>query len=1258
MLFGRDKHLILLAVSLLISASAGGQAGKIYKYHFDGDLQKGSVVSGEQNLLINYSISELTIESIKNSFGDFYKISIPGHNPTSDPGKPELPVFSRLITVPENNNIVIRISEIKSQKISPSKADFKGVLYPKQVDATKDVQKQGTGFIIDKTLYSRRGIINSDTVRVEFLGKVRNRQLATIYISPVRYNPYKNELEVITSLKVEVTFDPVKETASSPSKTESALFNQSLDKGVLNYNPEDVITGYSDQPVKMIILTDTAFRKLLDPFIRWKTQKGYKVTTLYKGKGLAGNTFTEIKDTLTRIYKAGTVSDPAPEYLLIVGDVSRIPRSEGTTNISDLYWGEFDGTGDYIPDMYIGRLPVSDTNQLKTVTGKIVQYEKFEFADTNDFYTRALVTAGNDGGYAYYMNGQVKYEVSNYLNSSNRIVGYNFYYPQSASAEDTIKKLIKKGLSFINYTGHGEVTGWKDPVFMVPDVALMENKNMYPFVISNACRTAQFNTSGSLGNTMMVSAEKGAIGYIGCSNDSYWDEDFYWAVGNGMPNADPKYSETGLGALDRLFHTHGESPSDWYITMGQVNYAGNMSVSASTSPRKKYYWETYTLLGDPSVVPYTGRPDSFKIALPDTLPNGINSLSLTIEPFAYMAISHFDTLWDASYASPSGSVVLDMPGVSDDSCLIVITGQNRVPLIKKIYISDISKEYINLTSSALDDACGNNNGIADWGESLFLKLTIGNLGLSDATQLYAKISTSSDLVTIVNDSVDIGTLPAKSQIVLSDNFGIRVAKLIPDKGYITLNLKLKDSKTEKNYLIDICVHAPVLEILNCTIDDSVAGNGNFIADPGETINLMFKVSNSGSSSISGTYNITNQPAGLTIPEPVVNTGVLEYGESSFIPVTVNLSPEILPGSVLNISTFLDCDPYFSSKTFSIPVGMTKESFEYQSFNIFPWNNISAHPWIITEDNAYEGQYSARSAVISHNTESLLKITVNLPLKDSVKFLVKVSSESEYDFLIFRLNGTEIFRISGETGWIGEKNELKEGFNILEWIYKKDQDIVSGADCAWLDYISFPAISFSRIDLKTGKIVTPEPNKSYNLEQVTAQVINFGTDTIKHFNLAYIVNNNTPVSQQFNKLIKSGDTTIVAFTQTADLSVNGTYKIKVYGFNNNDNYIVNDTASLTIINTDITPIENPETRIKVIPNPFSQNFRLLIDSKTTDEIRISIFSTAGKLLWEDEAAVAPGENIFTISPDVLPSGFYTLRITGRTTLKAVRIVKSE
>ena len=124
--------------------------------------------------------------------------------------------------------------------------------------------------------------------------------------------------------------------------------------------------------------------------------------------------------------------DPAPEYLLIIGDVNHIPKSDETSNISDMYYGEFDGDGDYIPEMFIGRLPVSDTNEVKAVVNKIIQYEKFEFADTNKFYNRALITAGNDVTYAINMNGQLNYVLGNYLKSSNNIEEYHFYYPQSA----------------------------------------------------------------------------------------------------------------------------------------------------------------------------------------------------------------------------------------------------------------------------------------------------------------------------------------------------------------------------------------------------------------------------------------------------------------------------------------------------------------------------------------------------------------------------------------------------------------------------------------------------------------------------------------------------------------------------------------------------------------------------------------------------------------------------------------------------------
>ena len=374
---------------------------------------------------------------------------------------------------------------------------------------------------------------------------------------------------------------------------------------------------------------------------------------------------------------------------------------------------------------------------------------------------------------------------------------------------------------------------------------------------------------------------------------------------------------------------------------------------------------------------------------------------------------------------------------------------------------------------------------------------------------------------------------------------------------------------------------------------------------------------------------------------------------------MELASSLLRGSTFNINTLLDCTPYIKSKSFSIPVGKTRESFEYQRFTIFPWVNSKTYPWKITDKKAYEGQFSAQSGQIPSNTESLLKMSVNIPFKDTLRFQVKVSSELNYDYLYFRLNNTQIFKISGETEWLSKKIALNEGFNQLEWLYKKDESVSSGADCAWLDYILFPAFSFNKIDLKTGKIVTPQPNKNYKQEQITAEVINFGSDTLKSFNLAYTVNQNTLIYEHFIKKINPGDTGEVTFSQIADLSNNGSYLIKVYGLNNNDNYLFNDTTTLLLVNTGIfSTIENPDNRVIIFPNPFTQSFRLIITANNDNFIRISIFEPSGRIVWEESRNLVPGENTLLITPDGLPPGFYTIRISGKAILKAARIVKTD
>jgi hypothetical protein len=1257
MCLGKDKQAIVFIVFLLFSASAFGQAGLNYKYRFDTDSSRSEFITGNQSLIINYSISELDLENTSNASGTYYRVSIPGHVSSTSPGKPELPVLSRLITVPDGFEYNVKISDIRSRRLNPSHKKIRGILYPAQAGETKAIKQNKPEFLIDRNTYTARGTIASDTVRIEELGTLRNKRLANLYISPVHYNPRTNVLEVITSMKVDITFTSKGISKSLSPYPESDLFAQTLDKTTIDYNPGDVIPGYSTQPVKMVIITDTSFRKQLKPFFRWKTQKGYDLKILYKGAGLAGNNYAELKDTLNKIYKSSSTDDPPPEYLLIIGDVNHIPKTDETSNISDMYYGEFDGAGDYIPEMFIGRLPVSDTNEVKNVVSKIIQYEKFEFADTNKFYNRALISAGNDVTYAVNMNGQLNYVLRNYLRSSNNIEQYHFYYPQSTylTVEDSIIKIFRKGISFVNYTGHGDMNGWLDPLIKSKDVDSLRNRNMYPFTISNACRTAQYSSPTSFGNRMMLSKDKGAIGFIGCSNDSYWDEDYYWAIGAGSVSTDPTYQTTGLGAYDRLFHINGESPADWYFTMGQIVYAGNMAVSASTSTRKKYYWETYNLIGDPSVIPIIGKPGSLSVNVPDTLPNGIKSLTLKADPFTYLALSHSDTLWDASYVSASGSVELTMPGLSNDSCLMVVTGQNKKPIIKTIRFSNVKGEYINLTSSSINDIQGNNNKRVDFGESFFLNLTVSNLGLTDANNLYAKISSSSDILTIGQDSVYIGTLRNRSEKLITDKLEMKISGNVIDMGIVTIDLLLKDSKTEKHYKIDICIHAPELSIANCLLNDTLAGNKNNVADPGETFYLIFKVMNQGSSNVSGQFYVTSTSSDLTILEPTVKSGDLKFGETTDIPVKVKLSESASSGSFIYLSSLLDCTPYVLNKDFSFRVGRIRESFESSSFNVFPWINISSVPWTITGTNPYDGVVSARSGQISHNASTSLLIRTVFEKNDSLKFHYKVSSEANYDNLTFKLNDTEVFKMSGEVPWTIETVPVTAGTNKLEWTYSKDQSVSNGADCAWLDLIDFAGsspVSYIQKDLQVARIVAPYQKDRYGQETVTLKVLNSGKDPINGFNLAYRVNDQgSPVKQVFdNVILPYADSVTISFSTRVNLSKFGAYNIVAYAYDNNDDYLLNDTLRIYLENNQLTD------SLSVYPNPFTDQITLYVQSANADNLKISVISNSGAKFYEIEREITTGMNTLVISDLMLSPAIYYLKIKGSVIDKTLPIVK--
>jgi len=1083
---------------------------------------------------------------------------------------------------------------------------------------------------------------------------MRGEKLATLSLLPVHYDPILNSIEVIISADITIDFMPsvaIKELAIKNIEAPEVALSPKSSK---SFPPDQLINGFSEYPVGLVILTDTTFRKQIQPLVQWKTQKGFRVTTLFRGSEFAGQTNTELRDTLKKLYLAGTESSPSPEYLLIIGDLSIIPKSpslSGSNNLSDLYYGEFTEEGDFIPEMYIGRLPANDTADVRAVVNKILQYEKFEFADTNTFYKNALITAGNDGGHATYMNGQINYASQYYINTANIAEPSTFLYPVSANMDDSVKLLLNNGVGFVNYTGHGAADQWDDPLFTYRNADSLKNRSMYPFIVSNACHTAQFDVNGNLATSFVMNPDGGAIGFIGCTNFSYWDEDYFYAVGATSVSLNPEYLPDKLGFYDRLFHLNGELPSQWYYTMGQVNFAGNLAVTSSTTSRKRYYWETYHLLGDPSLTPIIGNQSEIVSNLPDSLPEGIKTLYVTGPPFSYVAVSDWDTLWDASFMSPSGYVSLSLPENIADSCLVVITGQNRKPLIKTIYFGDITGSYISADSFIIKDISGNDNGKADYGESLNIGMVLSNPGGDASVDAYAKITSASEWVTIIDDSAFIGVIPAAGSVTIDDAFKVTVSNSVPNLGIISFIITIHDNNTTREYIHDMVVMAPFVTINSVRIDDTSEGNGNMLPDRSEIVNLIFTVSNTGMSAAEGIFRITNIPDGIDLDVSEKPTGIIGAGSSAEITLRGTISSSAAPGDRIELDAFLDCGNYEDTKSFTISVGKTIESFESGNFTIFPWQNISPIPWQITDTESYDGYMSAISGVIGHSGKTTLQINIDLPETDTLRFWYKVSSESSYDVLSFSVDGTENFRASGEIMWTQKEIILNPGRHLLDWSYSKDGSVSMGLDRAWIDMIQFPPSSFAERDIALTSILSPEIKDEYSLEDITVVVKNMGSNTINGFYLACTISNIVDHDwQYFSNTIPVRDSVIVSFDRKLDMSKLNIYDITIYGFDNDDDFALNDTIRIRIENTVI------KTDFIAYPNPFREEINLFVRSSVEETVTISIENIAGKVMKTFQTFVINGDNTIPVTPGPIPSGIYIIRIKGELIDARVKVIK--
>ena len=634
-------------------------------------------ISTSLHAQVNYEINENTYQKISISFtfgtlktmdirteeGNFSHIYMDGCAGSNHVGEPQLPVSVNMLEIPIFGDYVLNIYGKDFVIYDAQTLGINYPVYPVQPPVSKSHRGQ-VEFIKNRNTYQTDAFYALPLAQFEEVGIMRNVNLGTLYVSPIQYNPVTNEIKIYTAIDVEILFKKTELVKTQMIKDlhKSPLFRPS---NIINPRKSSKLE-FSKIPIKYLIVAHAMFRGELDEFMAWKKRKGFLVEIGYTDDANVGTTTASIADFIKSHYDHATLDNPAPTFVLLVGDVQQIPsfsRSfDGDWHPTDLYY--FTWAGGNIPGCYYGRFSAQNLTQLTPQIEKTLQYEQFTMPDPGYLNNISLI-AGYDAYFSpRYANGFVNYVTQYYATTE---YGYeNIYahlHPIPTYKASQIRAEIGAGVGIANYTAHCDEDGWDSPSFLKSHISAMNNLNKYGLMIGNCCLSNKFDENACFGEALLRAAGKGAVGYIGGSNYTYWDPDYFWAIGaRNTITANPTHDPARLGSYDRLFHTHGEPYDKWMTTFGSMIVAGNEAVQASNtdSDFKKYYWEIYHLMGDPSIMTYLTKPSQMETVLPTMLHTGAITLNARVAPYAYCALTDSTgKLVSKGFADADGMITLD-----------------------------------------------------------------------------------------------------------------------------------------------------------------------------------------------------------------------------------------------------------------------------------------------------------------------------------------------------------------------------------------------------------------------------------------------------------------------------------------------------------------------------------------------------------------------------------------------------------------------
>ncbi|MDO9576264.1 MAG: C25 family cysteine peptidase [Candidatus Cloacimonadales bacterium] len=857
---------------------------------------------------IQFSLNGFEMENVYENGVNYKKITYSNEGCFLDFGKPDLPRFTRMFAIPDEDGVRFEITHIQSEIISDI------TVYPIQ-ELQSESQPNRNEFSIDDQFYAGNEVFPAELINISEPMIFRDIRLVSVTFNPFQYDPAKKELRVIRNIEISLISDNSGK-AGNPRQSDRKLsrsFEKLYEAVVENY---DAVTSNTDEiyqePCYLFIYpNDNTVLTTLQYLTDWKQLKGFEVHLA--STAVTGNTTSTIKNYIQNAYD--TWENP-PEFVTFVGDASgsyNIPTYfetySGYNGEGDHPYSQLEG-GDILADVILGRLSFNSINEFEVIIHKILHYEKTPYMGNTAWYNRAVMVGDpSPSGPSVVFTKQSIKEMIDY--HAPNIVSTEYYTGGYSSGMST---QLNIGVAYLNYRGYVGMSGFNNN-----SINALNNGLMLPFAVFLTCGTGSFATETSPSETFIragtATNQKGAIAAVGTAT---------WGTHTTFNNSVDAGTYYGV-FTDQIYNPGGA------LVRGKLHLFNSFPGDPGNRVTIFSHWNS--LMGDPGVELWTGIPQELTVEYPSEINVGTNFLEVSVtnasglaEEGAWVcARSDNGSIFMRDYTNEDGMVYLPLELTSVGTVNLTVTKHNCIPHLGSF---DVVSEavFVNVNSFIIDDdmsgtSSGNSDGMVNPGETIELQVGLKNFGTNTANNVTGTITSDTGFITILDDEETFGNITGGSINYSVDDFDFSVESNVLGGMEIQLDLQIEDSSGDEwNDHIFIPVAGANLYVSDYSVEDA-----NGLLDPGDTAQIVVTLFNTGSAEASGIQGeLACGNAYITLVDSLATFETIQpgqEGDNNTDRFEVTADSHCIHGSQIQFTIHLfNIDGFDQTVTFLIDVG--------------------------------------------------------------------------------------------------------------------------------------------------------------------------------------------------------------------------------------------------------------------------------------------------------------------------------------------------